>query len=73
LRLSRKQDGGKLWEEILRFKKYKIQLMILLVVIGGLGLLVPIIPGLLFLLLALALFKPGLMKKIRSQLREWKI
>lgn len=62
-----------LWQEILTFKKYKILFLIILVILGGLGLIIPVIPGLLFLLLAVALFKPGLMQKIREKLKQWNI
>lgn len=57
-----------LWEDILKFSKGKYTLAFILVMFGLLGLIIPVIPGLLLLLMAVALFKPGLMTKIRRKL-----
>ncbi len=59
-----------LLDDILRFKKSKGILAFILVFIGLIGLVIPVIPGLLFFLLAVALFKPGLMAKIRQKLKK---
>lgn len=59
-----------LWQDIKKFSGRKYSLATLLVLVGLLGLLVPVIPGLLFILFAVALFKPGLMAKIRSRIKS---
>ncbi|MGD9897578.1 MAG: hypothetical protein AB7T22_00490 [Calditrichaceae bacterium] len=62
-----------LWEEIKHFTKKKSLLATLLIVIGLIGFVIPVIPGLLLILFAVALLKPGLMKQIREKLKKWKI
>ena len=47
-----------LWEDILKFHKNRITLGIILVILGAFGLLIPILPGLLVILLGLALLAP---------------
>ena len=47
-----------LWEDILKFHKNRISLGIILVILGAFGLLIPILPGLLVILLGLALLAP---------------
>lgn len=59
-----------LWEEIRRFTRKKYGWAILLLLIGMLGIVIPVIPGLLLILLAVALFKPGLMAKIRAKINS---
>jgi len=54
-----------LWEDILRFSKNKYLLALSLVLIGLLGIIVPVIPGILLFLLALALLKKGMMPRLR--------
>ena len=68
LPVSTNKSTNPLWEEILRFSRNKYILAILLVIVGILGFVVPVIPGFLLILFAVALFKPGLMKKIREKL-----
>lgn len=62
-----------LWEEIARFTKNKFMIAMILIVIGLVGFVIPVIPGFLLILFAIALLKPGLMKKIREKLKKWKI
>ncbi len=62
-----------LWEEIARFTKKKFLIAGLLLVIGLVGFVIPVIPGVLLILFAVALLKPGLMKKIRAKLKKWNI
>jgi len=62
-----------LWEQILVFKKYRIITVIALIAIGMLGLVIPVIPGLLLIILAVALIKPGMMAKLRERLKSWKV
>jgi membrane protein DedA with SNARE-associated domain len=59
-----------LWGEILNFSRKKYILAFILVLLGLLGIVVPVIPGLLLLLFAAALLKPGLMKKVRAKLNN---
>ncbi len=47
-----------LWEDILKFHKSRITLGILLVILGSFGLFIPILPGLIVILLGLALLAP---------------
>jgi len=65
------QKTNPLWEDIKKFSGNKFNLAIVLVLIGLLGVFIPIIPGILFFLFAIALFKPGLMTKIRSKLKSF--
>jgi len=60
-----------LWKDVLKFSRRKYGLAAILVLLGLLGLIIPVIPGLLFILMAIALFKPGLMSKIRSKLKSF--
>ena len=54
-----------LWEEILRFSKNKYLLALILVLTGLLGVVVPVIPGILLFLLAIALLRKGMMSRLR--------
>ena len=47
-----------LWEDILEFHKNRQLLGIILVILGSAGLLLPILPGVLVILLGLALLAP---------------
>ena len=47
-----------LWEDILEFHKNRQLLGIILVILGSAGLLLPILPGLLVIILGLALLAP---------------
>jgi len=47
-----------LWEDILAFHKNRQLLGIVLVILGAAGLLLPILPGLLVIILGLALLAP---------------
>jgi hypothetical protein len=68
-----KQKTEPLWQEIKRFKKSKYLWAIALLAVALLGLVVPIIPGILIVIIVLALFKKGWMEKIRNRFRLWKI
>jgi len=59
-----------LWDDILKFSRKKYGWAIILVLIGLLGIVIPVIPGLLFILFAVALLKPGLMAKVRAKLNS---
>jgi hypothetical protein len=68
LPVTTNNNPNPLWEEILKFSRNKFVLAVLLVIVGILGFVIPVIPGFLLILFAVALFKPGLMKKIREKL-----
>ena len=71
---STKSDEKKpLWEEIRKFSRTKYFIAIVLLILAGLGIIVPIIPGIIFLILAIALFRKGWMSKIRERFRLWKM
>lgn len=63
------QENKPLWNDILEFSKHKILLAVVLILIGLTGFIVPIIPGILLIVLAVALLRKGTMSKIRSRLR----
>ncbi len=66
-------DPRPLWENIRRFSRQKYGWAVVLVLLALLGIVIPVMPGLLFLLLAVALFRPGLMRKIRIWMNKiWK-
>ena len=56
-----------LWDEILSFSKNKYLLAALLVLIGLLGFVIPIIPGILLIVMAVALLRKGTMKALRKR------
>jgi len=62
MKKDRKSD---LLGEIKAFRKKKILFVIVLVLLGMLGAIIPIIPGTLFIILAIALVRRGWMEKIR--------
>ncbi|HES58933.1 MAG: hypothetical protein JW956_03560 [Calditrichaceae bacterium] len=62
-----------LWEDIRQFSKTKYFIAVALILLAALGLIVPIIPGIIFIILAIALFKKGWMSKIRSRIRMWRM
>jgi len=65
------QSRDVLWEEIQRFSSKKYYWAALLIFVGLLGLVVPVIPGLLLIAFAVALLKPGLMAKLRRKAKKW--
>jgi len=58
-----------LWEDILEFHKNRQLLGIILVILGSAGLLLPILPGLLVILLGLALLAPNKFGSILNWMR----
>jgi len=64
------KENNPLWEDIKKFSGNKYSLATVLVLIGLMGIIIPVIPGVLFFLFAIALFKPGLMTKIRSKIKS---
>lgn len=59
-----------LWEDILKFHKNRISLGIILVILGAFGLLIPILPGLLVILLGLALLAPDRFGSVLDWMRN---
>ena len=59
-----------LWEDILEFHKNRQLLGIILVILGSAGLLLPILPGVLVILLGLALLAPDKFGSILSWMRS---
>ncbi len=61
------KDSGKtdLLAKVKAFRKKKFLFIILLILLGMTGAIIPIIPGTLFIILAIALMKRGWMEKIR--------
>ena len=59
-----------LWEDILKFHKSRITLGVLLVILGIFGLLIPIIPGLIVILLGLALLAPDTFGSVLEWMRD---
>ena len=67
------EDSGTLLAEIKHFRKSRWFWAAGLLIIALFGLIIPIIPGILILIIVLALFKKGWMEKIRNRFRLWKI
>lgn len=60
-------DKKPLWEDILEFSKDKYKIASLLVILGVLGLVFPIIPGLLLIGLGILIVKPEWYEKIKRK------
>ena len=67
------EEKKPLWEEIKSFSKAKYIIALALLLLAILGIIVPIIPGIIFLILAIALFRKGWMSKIRERFRLWRL
>jgi len=67
---SGEQRKRPLVDEIRSFRKNKIKTALLLLVIGLAGLVLPIIPGLVFILLAVWLIFPDQSEKLWDRLKE---
>ncbi len=70
--VRKKERTPLLWEDILRFSKNKYLTALILVLIGLLGIVVPVIPGILLFLLALALLRKGMMPRLRRYFKTGK-
>ncbi|MEJ2056030.1 MAG: hypothetical protein P8X42_19115 [Calditrichaceae bacterium] len=62
-----------LWEDIRKFSKGKYFIVAVLLILAILGAIIPVIPGIAFLILAIAFMKKGWMSRIRARFRLWKI
>jgi uncharacterized protein involved in cysteine biosynthesis len=62
-----------LWQEIKRFRKNKFFIFFFFLVLAAIGFIIPIIPGIVLLILALAFIKKGWMAGIRKHIRFWRI
>jgi uncharacterized protein YqgC (DUF456 family) len=58
-----------LWNEILKFSNEKYRIATILIVIGLVGLVFPIIPGLLLIGLGILLIKPEWFERVKSKLK----
>lgn len=61
-------DKKPLWQEILAFSKHKFKTGILLIILGLLGLMLPVIPGVLLIGLGIFFLKPEWYEKIKSRI-----
>jgi len=61
------EDKKPLWHDIKKFSKQKIWLAILFIILGIPGLVLPVIPGLLLLGVAVFLIKPEWFDKFRRR------
>ena len=66
--LERDKQNNLLYK-IKTFRKKKWLIVILLILLGMSGAIIPIIPGTLFILIAIALMRRGWMQKIRKYFR----
>lgn len=60
------EEKKPLWEEIVNFTKSKNKLAVSLIAIGVLGLLLPVIPGLLLIAVGIYLLKPEWADKVKE-------
>ena len=60
------EEKKPLWEEIVDFTKSKNKLAVSLIVIGLLGLVLPILPGLLLVAVGVYLLKPEWAEKVKE-------
>ncbi|MBD3223886.1 MAG: hypothetical protein GF313_04105 [Caldithrix sp.] len=65
------KNSKPLFEDIKRFGRQKYGLAIILVIFGVLGLILPIIPGIALLLLAVGLFKKNWLTAVRRRMKNW--
>jgi len=63
--LKKPEKPESLFDEIHRFRKRRILWAILLICVGLTGVVIPVVPGTLLFLFALALIRPGIMEKLR--------
>ncbi len=56
-----------LWPEIKQFSSSKYKLATILIIVGLMGLVLPVIPGILLLAVALFILKPEWFEKLRSR------
>ncbi len=61
-----------LWEDILKFSKNKVVIAVILILASLTGIIIPIIPGIVFFFLAIALLRKGMMPKLRRRFRLWR-
>lgn len=64
------EEKKPLWEEIVEFTKSKNKLAIALIVLGSVGLILPIIPGLLLVAVGIYLLKPEWADKIKELFKK---
>jgi hypothetical protein len=64
------EEKKPLWEEIVDFTKSKNKLAVTLIAIGVLGLILPIIPGLLMIAVGIYLLKPEWIEGIKALFKQ---
>jgi hypothetical protein len=64
------EDKKPLWEEIVEFTKSKNKLAIAFIALGSVGLILPIIPGLLLVAVGIYLLKPEWADKIKELFKK---
>ena len=60
------EEKKPLWEEIVDFTKSKNKLAVALIALGLLGLVLPILPGLLLIFVGIYLLKPEWVEKLKE-------
>ena len=65
--MNNKQTKKPLWREIKRFSAQKIWLAVLLLILGLLGLVLPVVPGILLLAVAVFLIKPEWYERLKRR------
>ena len=60
------EEKKPLWEEIVDFTKSKNKLAVVLIAIGVLGLILPVLPGLLLIAVGFYLLKPEWADKLKA-------
>ena len=65
MKYQKRNEQKTLYDEIAKFRKRRILWAIVLMLISTTGIIIPIVPGTLLFLFALALVRPGLMAKLR--------
>lgn len=65
MKYQKQNEQKTLYDEIAKFRKRRILWAIVLLLLSTTGLIIPIVPGTLLFLFALALVRPGLMAKLR--------
>ena len=63
------EEKKPLWEEIVDFTKSKNKLAVALIALGVVGLVLPILPGILLILVGIYLLKPEWVEKIKEQFK----
>ena len=63
-------ESNHLWKDILKFSQDKYKLAAGLIIVGTLGLLLPVMPGILLILAGLVLLKPEWYERAKKWIRK---